>query len=130
MPTEAEWEKACRGLDAQMYPWGNDEPTSERVNYYDSQLGSWTTVGSLPAGESPYGLLDMSGNVQEWTSSAFFDYPYAITDGREDPDPDELRTVRGGSFREADMRCSGRVWFPSDTLFDDIGFRIVSNAVR
>jgi formylglycine-generating enzyme required for sulfatase activity len=75
LPSEAEWEKACRGEKAAIYPWGDEPPTPERTNYGYNK-GAWTVVGSYPDGASPYGLYDMAGNVWEWTNSLYRDYPY------------------------------------------------------
>jgi len=108
LPSEAEWEKAAvwqqeRPTDDEapkkrIYPWGNTSPTLQFCNFNWEMKGT-TSVGQFsPHGDSSYGCADMAGNVWEWTSSQYRNYPYDVTDGREDPENHGRRVLRGGSF--------------------------------
>ncbi|MEZ4677993.1 MAG: SUMF1/EgtB/PvdO family nonheme iron enzyme [Caldilineaceae bacterium] len=114
LPTEAEWERSCRSDDGRIYPWGNDDASDQLANY-NNAIGDTAPVGSYPAGQSAYGVLDLSGNLWEWTSSVEADYPYDATDGREDTATSAgNRAVRGGSFYYTNyqIRCAARTGFP------------------
>ncbi len=126
LPSEAEWEKACRSSDARPFPWGDEPPTDTRSNY-NNNVGDTMPVGSYPAGASPLGMVDLSGNVWEWVSSLDADYPYDATDGREDQADPGKRIVRGGSFyyTQYQIRCAARTGFTPDTVSQHTGLRVV-----
>lgn len=128
LPSEAEWEFSARGSERRAYAWGNTEPDAEQANFNQRHDGT-TAVGCFPAGATPgTGLLDMTGNVWEWTRSAYRPYPYDPDDGREDiSDPARKRfTLRGGAWlgQPFNLRAAFRGSFSPVLRDRDVGFRL------
>lgn len=140
LPSEPEWEKAARGTDGRIFPWGN-EADPNKANYKETKIGTTTSVGCFANGASPYGVEDMSGNNWNWLRNLMgkeeenwdFRYPYDANDGREvlSAGDDVLRGMRGGAFtvEQRRARCDFRDGVLPVSRDDADGFRVVITRV-
>jgi len=128
LPSEAEWEKAAKDMDGRIYPWGNELPKRGLANF-GNLIGDTQPVKSNSDGASPYGVLNMAGNVSEWVADWYQDGYFLTSPFRNPRGPSDgkYKLLRGGSWFNpvTSMRSTFRLWNLPEIRSDSIGFRCV-----
>jgi formylglycine-generating enzyme required for sulfatase activity len=130
LPTEAQWEKAARGTDERMYAWGSNWDNASHSNS-DKRIAATTPVGQYPSGASPYGALDMTGNVWEWTQDWYSPTYYAHSEKRNPTGPEsgKSRVLRGASWHHSSVisLAAFRITQPASSRTNLMGIRCAQN---
>lgn len=129
LPTEAEWEWAAGGPSKRLWPWG-DSVRGDELNSRETALGTTAPVNAFEQGRTPDGIANLGGNVWEWTSSLSLPYPYDVFDGREDPEAEGARVIRGGSWMDIQRSAhtTGRAELQPEVANVNVGFRCAQDA--